>query len=99
MVYFYLEFFISLFQKNPIETNDLFIAPIDISDHTIPNGNSIMLSNFSRLGYLQIGKELSESLNGYLNIFKNHMLSSLKSIDIFNQTNSGIKCTEDGCDL
>ncbi len=88
-----------IFQKNPIETNDLFIAPIDISDHTIPNGNSIMLNNLSRLGYLEIGKELSESLNGYLNIFKNHMLSSLKSIDIFNQTNSGIKCTEDGCDL
>jgi len=58
-----------------------------------------MLNNLSRLGYLEIGKELSESLNGYLNIFKNHMLSSLKSIDIFNQTNSGKKCTEDGCDL
>ena len=29
--------------QNPIDTNDLFISPIDISDHTIPNGNSIML--------------------------------------------------------
>ena len=27
--------------------------PIDISDNTFPNANSIMLINFSRLGYIE----------------------------------------------
>ena len=39
----------SIFQKNIVTTNDLFHKPIDISDGNIPNGNSIMLLNFSRL--------------------------------------------------
>ena len=30
---------------DPIEQNDLFVSPIDISDHNIPNGNSIFLIN------------------------------------------------------
>ena len=64
----------NIFQKNPIDTNDLFISPIDISDHTIPNGNSIMLSNLSRFEKSWNGK-LSNSLNGYLNLFKSHMLT------------------------
>ena len=89
----------NIFQKNPIDTNDLFISPIDISDHTIPNGNSIMLSNLSRLRNLEIGKKLSNSLNGYLNLFKSHMLSSVRSIDMFKEISSGKKCTEDGCQI
>ena len=40
-----------------------------------------MLTNFSRLGYINEAKELSISLNGYLNIYKNFMISSLKAID------------------
>ena len=42
--------------------------PIDISDNTIPNANSVMLINLSRLGYMELANELSNSLNGYLNI-------------------------------
>ena len=57
-----------IFQKNPKNRNDTFINPIDISDNTIPNGNSTMLINFSRLGFMNEAEELSSSLNGYLNI-------------------------------
>ena len=40
-----------IFQKNEKSKNDIFTSPIDISDNTLPNANSIMLINFSRLGY------------------------------------------------
>ena len=87
----------SIFQKNIIADNDLFHKPIDISDNNIPNGNSIMLLNFSRLGMKNEGKELSDSLNGYLNIHKSLMTSSLKSIDYFNMIQINKSCTESGC--
>jgi len=87
----------SIFQKNEISTNDLFYKPLDISDNNIPNGNSIMLLNFSRLGMKNESKELSNSLNGYLNIYKSLMISSLKSIDYFNTIESNKNCTENGC--
>ena len=57
--------------KNEKNKNDIFISPIDISDNNMPNANSIMLLNFSRLGFKQEAKELADSLNGYLNIYKN----------------------------
>ena len=63
--------------------NDIFHKPIDISDNNIPNGNSIMLLNFSRLGMKNEAKELSNSLNGYLNTYRPLMASSLKAIDYF----------------
>jgi len=87
----------SIFQKNIIFNNDLFHKPIDISDNNIPNGNSIMLLNFSRLGMKNEGRELSNSLNGYLNIYKSLMTSSLKSIDYFNIIESNKNCTDTGC--
>tara|TARA_B110000444_G_scaffold256450_1_gene292829 strand:+ start:552 stop:2282 length:1731 start_codon:yes stop_codon:yes gene_type:complete len=87
----------SIFQKNIIFNNDLFHRPIDISDNNIPNGNSIMLLNFSRLGMKSEAKELSNGLNGYLNIYKSLMVSSLKSIDYFNMIESNKNCTENGC--
>jgi len=87
----------SIFQKNIIADNDLFHKPIDISDNNIPNGNSIMLLNFSRLGMKNEGKELSDSLNAYLNIHKSLMTSSLKSIDYFNMIQINKSCTESGC--
>ena len=62
-----------IFQKNQKSKNDIFMNPIDISDNILPNANSIMLINFSRLGYVNKAKELSLSLNGYLNIYKNFM--------------------------
>ncbi len=89
----------NIFQKNQIESNDLFTDPIDISDHTISNGNSIMLLNFTRLGLMEESKKLSGSLNGYLNIYKNHMVSSIKSIDFFNEILSGKNCNEQGCKI
>jgi len=87
----------SIFQKNIISNNDLFHKPIDISDNNTPNGNSIMLLNFSRLGMKKEARELSNSLNGYLNIYKSLMTSSLKSIDYFNMIESNTNCTDSGC--
>ncbi len=89
----------TIFQKNEKIKNDLFMNPIDISDNILPNGNSIMLTNFSRLGYINEAKELSISLNGYLNIYKNFMISSLKAIDFFNEINSGKNCNTEGCQI
>jgi uncharacterized protein YyaL (SSP411 family) len=89
----------SIFQKNKLSDNDLFHQPLDITDHTVPNGNSIMLLNFSRLGMKKEAKELSDSLNGYLNVYKTLMTSCLKSIDYFDRTASGKKCTDDGCSI
>ena len=87
----------SIFQKNIIKDNDLFHNPLDISDNNIPNGNSVMLLNFSRLGMKKEAKELSISLNGYLNIYKSLMVSSLKSIDYFEMKEKDNNCTENGC--
>ena len=79
--------------------NDLFYRPIDIGDHTIPNGNSIMLMNFARLGFKKEAKVLANSLNGYLNVYKVFMISSVKSIDYFNQIESGKSCNSEGCSI
>ena len=87
----------SIFQKNMVANNDLFHKPIDISDGNIPNGNSIMLLNFSRLKMKKEAKELSNSLNGYLNIYKSLMASALKTIEYFNSTDSSKNCTTEGC--
>ena len=88
-----------IFQKNPKTNNDIFFKPIDIGDNTIPNGNAVMLINLVRLGMMSQAKKLSESLNGYLNIYKNHMITSLRAIDFFNNIDSGKKCNEKGCNL
>ena len=56
-----------------------------------------MLLNFSRLGMKKEAKELSISLNGYLNIYKSLMVSSLKSIDYFEMKEKDNNCTENGC--
>ena len=94
------EFFLKdkgIFQKNRKETKDLFFSPIDISDHTIPNGNSIMLINFIRLGFKNESKILAESLNGYLNSYKTQMVSSIKAIDFYNNNLVNNNCGEKGC--
>jgi len=87
----------SIFQKNIVAINDLFHEPIDISDGNIPNGNSIMLLNFVRLDMKKEAEELSNSLNGYLNIHESLMASSIKSIEYFNTIESKKNCTEKGC--
>jgi hypothetical protein len=42
-------------------------------------------------------KILSESLNGYLNIYKSLMVSALKSLDYFETMDSSKNCTDEGC--
>ena len=44
-------------------------------------------------------KNLSDSLNGYLNIYKSHMMTSIKAIDYFNSINQGKNCNEQGCKI
>ena len=89
----------NIFQKNPKDNNDIFFKPIDIGDNTIPNGNAIMLINFVRLGMMDEAKKLSVSLNGYLNIYKNNMMTAIRALDFFNNINSGKKCNEQGCKI
>ena len=88
-----------IFQKNSVTNNDIFFKPIDIGDNTIPNGNAIMLINFIRLGMMDEAEKLCNSLNGYLNIYKNHMMTSLKAIDFFNNIKDGKNCNEKGCKI
>jgi uncharacterized protein len=86
----------SIFQKNIVATNDLFHKPIDISDGNVPNGNAVMLLNFSRLKMNNEAEELSKSLNGYLNIYKLSMASALKSIEYFNTQDDSRNYNEKG---
>jgi uncharacterized protein YyaL (SSP411 family) len=89
----------NIFQKNPKDNNDIFFKPIDIGDNTIPNGNAIMLINFVRLGMMDEAKKLSGSLNGYLNIYKNHMMTAIRALDFFNNIDQGKNCNEQGCKI
>ena len=87
----------NIFQKNPKLNNDIFFKPVDIGDNTIPNGNAIMLINFVRLGMMDEAKKLSVSLNGYLNMYKSYMMTSLRAIDFFLNVKLGKNCNEHGC--
>ena len=89
----------NIFQKNPKNNNDTFFKPIDIGDNTIPNGNAIMLINLVKLGMMDEAKKLSDSLNGYLNIYKNHMMTAIKALDFYNNINLGKNCNEQGCKI
>ena len=89
----------NIFQKNTKDNSDIFFKPIDISDNTIPNGNAIMLINLVRLGVMDKAKKLSSSLNGYLNIYKNHMMTAVRAIDFFNNVKNGLNCNEQGCEI
>ena len=88
-----------IFQKNKIVNNDIFFKPIDIGDNTIPNGNAVMLINLIRLGMMEEAKKLTDSLNGYLNIYKNHMMTAIRAIDFFNNIKEGKSCNEQGCKI
>ena len=89
----------NIFQKSPKNNNDVFFTPVDIGDNTIPNGNAVMLINLIRLGMMDEAKKLADSLNGYLNIYKNHMMTSLRAIDYFNNIKEGKNCNEQGCKI
>ena len=98
----FLKFYVkerNIFQKNQKDKNDIFFNPIDISDNTIPNGNAIMLINLIRLGLMEEAKKLTNSLNGYLNNYKNFMMTSVKAIDFFNNISSGKNCDAQGCKI
>ena len=58
-----------------------------------------MLINFVKLGMMEEAKKLSESLNGYLNIYKSHMMTSLRAIDFYNNVKEGKNCNEQGCTI
>ena len=88
-----------IFQKNQKANNDIFFSPIDIGDNTIPNGNAIMLINFVRLGLINNAEKLANSLNGYLNIYKNHMMTAIRALDFFKNLKSGKNCNEQGCEV
>ena len=88
-----------IFQKNQKNNNDIFFKPIDIGDNTIPNGNAIMLINLIRLGLKDEAKNLANSLNGYLNIYKSHMMTAIRALDFFNNISSGKNCNEQGCKI
>ena len=89
----------NIFQKNPKNNQDAFFKPIEIGDSTVPNGNAIMLINLVRLGMMNEAKKLSNSLNGYLNIYKNHMMTAIRALDFFNNINLGKNCNEQGCKI
>jgi len=89
----------NIFQKNQKDNNDIFFRPIDIGDNTIPNGNAIMLINLIRLGFTDETNKLANSLNGYLNVHKNHMMTAIRALDFFNNINSGKNCNEQGCKI
>ena len=89
----------NIFQKSPKNNNDVFFTPVDIGDNTIPNGNAVMLINLIRLGMIDEAKKLADSLNGYLNIYKNHMMTSLRAIDYFKNIEEGKNCNEQGCKI
>ena len=89
----------NIFQKNQKKNNDIFFRPIDIGDNTIPNGNAIMLINLIKLGLIDDAKKLANSLNGYLNVYKNHMMTAIRALDYFNNISSGKNCNEKGCKI
>ena len=76
-------------QKNPIEQNDLFVAPLDINDGNIPNGNSVFLLNCKKLEVItgekkwqNMTKELIQSFHSFLNLQSTQMVSYIKNLDI-----------------
>ena len=58
-----------------------------------------MLINLIRLGMMEEAKKLTDSLNGYLNIYKNHMMTAIRAIDFFNNIKDGKSCNEQGCKI
>ena len=58
-----------------------------------------MLINLIRLGLTKEAKKLSDSLNGYLNIYKNHMMTAIRAVDFFNNISSGKNCNDKGCKI
>ena len=84
-----------ILQKNPIDENDLFVSPTDISDLNIPNGNSIFLMNCKKLEIItgekkwqNMTKELTQSFHSFLNLHATQMTSYLKNLDMCEELTS-----------
>ena len=78
-----------ILQKNIIKKNDLFVAPTDVNDSNIPNGNSIFLLNCKKLEIItgetkwkNMVSELSQSFHSYLNLQSTQMVSYIKNLDM-----------------
>ena len=56
-----------------------------------------MLINLIRLGMMSEAEKLSRSLNGYLNIYKSHMITAVRALDYYNSVITGKNCNQDGC--
>ena len=76
-------------QKNKIQSNDLFVEPIDLNDNNIPNGNSIYLLIANKLNNITPEKKwneridmLSRSFHSHINSNFTQMFSYIKILDI-----------------
>ena len=61
--------------------------------------STIKFVSYGDINTKGINKKLSESLNGYLNVYKSHMMTSLRAIDYFNNIKEGKNCNEQGCKI
>ncbi len=76
-------------QKNKVQSNDLFVEPIDLNDNNIPNGNSIYLLITNKLNNITLDKKwrerfdiLSRSFHSHINSNFAQMFSYIKILDI-----------------
>ena len=58
-----------------------------------------MLMNLVRLNDQKYTSSLANSLNGYLNIYRSFMVSSIRAIDFYNENSIKMKCGPDGCKI
>ena len=77
-------------QKNKIQSNDLFVEPIDLNDNNIPNGNSIYLLIANKLNNITPEKKwneridmLSRSFHSHINSNFAQMFSYIKVLDVY----------------
>ena len=78
-----------ILQKNSINSNDLFVEPIDLNDNNIPNGNSIYLLISNKLNNIMPENKwieridiLSKSFHSYINSNFAQMFSYIKVLDM-----------------
>ena len=86
---------IKFFKKTPCRKKMIFLlSPVDISDHNIPNGNSIFLMNCKKLEAItgeskwqNMVKELMQSFHSFLNLHASQMISYIKNLDMCEDSN------------
>ena len=78
-----------ILQKNKVQSNDLFVEPIDLNDNNIPNGNSIYLLISNKLNNIVPDNKwnerieiLSKSFHSHINSNFTQMFSYIKILDI-----------------